>query len=61
MSDTPHKAIAGAVAAGSTALAGVLVDGAFSVVDVVVVVGALAAGYLGVYVAPKNRPRRRRP
>lgn len=59
------KAIAGAIVAGSSAAAAVSADGHLSVVDVVVVLGAIAAGYLGVYVAPANTPtpapgRRRR-
>lgn len=54
------KAVAGAIVAGATALAASLADGAFTTLDAVVVAGAIGAGYLGVYVAPKNETRRRR-
>lgn len=57
MTDTPTKAIAGAVVAGSSTLVAVAADGAVSWVDVAAIAGAVAAGYLGVWWAPRNKPR----
>ena len=61
------KAIAGAIVAAATATAACLSDGDLSVVDGCAIAGAAAAGYLGVWVAPRNvddvqraRIRRRR-
>ena len=51
------KAIAGALVALSVAVPVVLSDGAFGWLDLAYVVGAAAAGYLGIYVAPANKPR----
>lgn len=59
--DTTSKAVAGAIMAGATAAAAVLADGSLDVLDVVAIAGALAAGYLGVYVAPANKHKPRDP
>lgn len=66
------KAVAGAIMAGATTAAALGSDGHLSGLDLVGILGAIAAGFLGVYVAPRNthpprdpgpRPgvRRRRP
>lgn len=64
--DGPSKAVAGAVVAGIVTTGAVLADG-YEAFDLVRIAGAIAAGYFGVYIAPKNRhterariPRRRR-
>lgn len=67
MSGSVSKAIAGAVYAGIAAITAAAVDGSVAGWDYLVIAGAIGAGYLGVYAAPKNRhterarlPRRRR-
>lgn len=52
----PQKAIAGALVAGIPALIAVLTDGALSWADVGIVLVALATGYGGVWIAPRNTP-----
>lgn len=49
------KAIAGAIVAGASAVGVAAGDGAVSGWEWAAIAGAIAAGYLGVYVAPKNR------
>jgi D-arabinose 1-dehydrogenase-like Zn-dependent alcohol dehydrogenase len=58
---TPHKALAGALVAAVTTLAAVTPDG-ITGAEWLGILAAAGAGYLGVYVAPRNRDRgRRRP